>query len=131
MSQQADIREAFAELLSQHLDIPIAVFVPGTLRTATGYLQHSSPYMDFRGDGATFGRPAMLLSLVLVSPVPDWDRAMTWVDEKVELLRAIPPTLIAGRHRPQLSTVNALGVLDNKALAFEITFTPIQLGALA
>ena len=56
---------------------------------------------------------------------------MDWIDDKVEALRAIPKTLVGGHQRPIITTVTSLGVLDTKTLAFEVAFTPVQLGAIA
>ena len=131
MSEQADIRTAFAALLATTLQIPVARFVPGTLRTDSGYLEAADPYFDFTGPAATFRRPALRLWLMLVSPSTDWERSMGWIDDKVALLRSVPvTTLVAGRQCPMIATVAPYGVLDVKALAFRVTFTPIQLGAL-
>lgn len=129
MSEQATIRTEFAALLSEQLGIPVAAFVPGTLRTPSGYLQDGAPYMDFAGDGAAFKRPALRLKLVLVSPAADWERAMSWIDDKVEALRSIPRTPVGGHVRPMITTVASLGVLDTKSLGFEVSFAPLQLGA--
>lgn len=131
MSAQKVVRSEFAALLAATLDAPVMAFVPSTLRTASGYLQDGGPYMDFTSDGAAFGRPVLRLVLVLVSPAADWERAMDWIDDKVDLLRSMPRSLVGGHTRPSISTVTSLGVVDTKTIAFQVTFTPIHLGAAA
>lgn len=133
MSEQDQVRAELAALLAATIDAPVAAFIPSTVRTGCGYLQHGEPYMDFTGDFSAFRRPALRLELVLVAAATDWDRAMAWIDDKVNLIRLMlaegKPT-VAGHVRPTVTAVTAVGVLDAKAIAFAVAFTPIQLGAV-
>lgn len=126
------VRKELAALLAEGLGIPVAAFVPSTLRTASGYLEPLDPYQEFIGEPATFKRPVLRVKLVLVSPAVDWERAMPWIDRRVHELRVClaPRALVGGALRPTLTTVRSLGVVDTKSLAFECALTPIHLGEI-
>lgn len=126
------IRADLAQLCAGILDIPVVDFVPATLRTGAGYLSLGTPYLSHDDERATFTRPVMRLTLVLIAPNVDWSRSMDWVDEKYTQLcaglAADRQAKVGGITRPTPTEMVSLGVADGKAIAFEIRFTPILTG---
>lgn len=126
------IRTEFAELLAGLLDIQVDPFAPTQLRTGSGFIVNGDPYLSHIDEQATFRRPVLRLSLLLVAPAIDMESATDWIDDRYQVLlaqlAANRQAKVGGAVRPTPIDVTEFGVVDGKAIAFQVRFTPILTG---
>lgn len=135
MSVIEDIRVDLAAQLGRVLGVTGLPITPKQPAGGTVFVRapFDRPYLDFAaGDVTSFRSPGLSLDAVVVVPSADYDRVQTWVDERVDMLRAgwSPVFEVGGHRRPAVLSVSSPGLLDagSQLFAFEVRFTPIQLG---
>lgn len=124
MSRLRDARVALAAELEAVLGVPVRSHPPGMPAGGTGHVRASldGTYVDTRTSPATWTRPLVGLSLVLIAPSADWESAIDWLDAQLEPLLAAMKTRVA--------SVGGHGRLDagtGQLVAVEVRFAPFTL----
>lgn len=124
MSRLRHHRHHLAGEVAAALGIPVRTHPPGTPTGGTAHIRSSldGSYVDTRTSPATWARPLVDLSVVLIAPSGDWESAIDWLDEQVDVLLAAFKTRIV--------SVGGHGRLDSgsgQLVAIEVRFAPATL----
>lgn len=120
MSRLRAVRHQLASEVSEALGVPVRTHPPGTPAGGTGHVRASlDGYVDTRTTPATWCRPLVDLSVVLVAPSGDWESAIDWLDEQVDCLLTV--------FKSRVVSVGGHGRLDagtGQLVAVEVRFNP-------